>query len=282
MTIPNSNETIRLSDFHIHPNYSVDGAGTIRQYCDRALEIGLRHICFTTHYDLNPKRLDRDAFWRVAGQRVRVTDELMACYFDEIERAREYFSPFGLYINRGLEIDYFDGVEREVERVRGLFPIDFVIGSVHCLDDIAISEKNEAPTYFGGKTLEQMADDSMALLIKAAQVSGFDCLGHLDYYVRYGREYYGDAIDHIELEKFDQVFAALIKNNKGIEINSSPFRYGAQTFHPKPAIIERAVKAGVKIVSVGSDSHKPSQLGGGVKEAYKLLERLGITPLFPK
>ena len=273
---------IELSDFHIHPNYSVDATGTIRQYCDRALEIGIRNICFTTHYDLNPKRLDKDAFWRINGQKVPVTDELVSRYFEEIEQAREYFAPFGLHIFRGLEFDYYDGVDKEVERVRRLFPIDFVIGSVHCLDDIAISEKNEAPTYFNRKSVEQMTNDYVTLLIKASQVSGFDCLAHLDYYVRYGREYYGDAIDHIELERFDEAFAAFIKYKKGIEINSSPFRYGLRTFHPKPEIIERAIKAGVNIVSAGSDSHKPSQLGGGVPEAYELLEGLGVTPSFLK
>jgi histidinol-phosphatase (PHP family) len=267
-----------LSDFHIHPNYSIDGTGTIRQYCDQALEAGIGKICFTTHYDVNPRRLDRDAFWRKDGQRVRVTDEIIAGYFDEIERAREYFAPFGLHIYRGLEIDYYDGVEREAERLRGIFQFDFVIGSVHCLDDVAISEKNEAPSYFSRKTLSEMADDYTDLLVKAAQVSGFDCLAHLDYYVRYGREYYGDAIDHIELERFDKVFAALIEHDKGIEINTSPFRYGAKTFHPKPEIIERAIRSGVKIISVGSDSHKPSQLGGGIKEAYALLDKYGIAP----
>jgi histidinol-phosphatase (PHP family) len=270
-----------LADFHIHPGYSLDATGTIRQYCDRALEIGIRHICFTTHYDLNPKRSEKDAFWRLNGQRVSVTDDLVGVYFDEIEKAKAYFSQYGLRIYRGLEIDYFDGVNREVERVRTRFPIDFVIGSVHCLDDVSISEKNEAPLYFNRKSLSQMADDYFALLCKSAQVPGFDCLAHLDYYVRYAREYYGDDIDHIELERYDDVFQAIIQNKKGIEINCSPFRYGVETFHPKPAVIERAIAAGVNIVSVGSDSHKPSQLGGGLRQAYALLETHGVTPQFP-
>jgi histidinol-phosphatase (PHP family) len=273
---------IELSDFHIHPNYSLDATGTIRQYCDRALEIGVRHICFTSHYDLNPLRIEKDAYWRIDGKRVRVSDELLERYFNEIEQAREYYAQFGLHIYRGLEFDYFDGVELEVERVRKLFSLDFVIGSVHCLDDVSISEKNEAPSYFGRKTLNQMVDDYMELLIKSAHVPGFDCLAHLDYYVRYARDYYGDDIDRIEPERYDEVFQAIIKNDKGIEINSSPFRYGVETFHPKPSIIERAIATGVKIVSVGSDSHKPYQLGGGIKAAYVLLEKHGITAQFPK
>jgi histidinol-phosphatase (PHP family) len=273
---------IELSDFHIHPGYSVDAEGTIRQYCDRALEIGIRHICFTTHYDMNPKRTELDAYWRKSGQKILVTDSLVEEYFDEIEKAREHFGSFGLHIYRGMEFDYFDGVEKEVERIRSLFHVDFIIGSVHCLDDIAISDKKEAPLYFTKKTLSQMAYDYFTLLHQAGEIPGFDCLGHLDYYVRYGRQYYGDEIDRVELERFDPVFAALTKNDKGIEINTSPYRYGVETFHPKPEIIERAIKAGVKISSVGSDSHKPSQLGGGIKDAFAFLERHDITPLFPK
>ncbi len=271
-----------LSDFHIHPGYSVDARGTIRQYCDRALEIGIRHICFTTHYDLNPKRTELDAYWRKDGQKILVTDALVEEYLNEIERAREIFAAFGLHIYRGMEFDYFDGVGKEVERIRGLFPVDFVIGSVHCLDDIAISDRKEAPSYFNNKTLGQMADDYFSLLCRAAEVPGFDCLGHLDYYIRYGREYYGNEIDRVEMERFDPVFTALIKNDMGIEINTSPYRYGAKYFHPKQQIIERAIEAGVRIVSVGSDSHKPSQLGGGIEDAYAFLEKNKTTPTFPK
>jgi histidinol-phosphatase (PHP family) len=271
-----------LSDFHVHPGYSVDAEGTIRQYCDRALEIGIKHICFTTHYDLNPKRTELDAYWRKNGRKILVTDSLLEEYFSEIEIAKEQFMPFGLHIYRGLELDYFDGVEKEPERLKSLFQIDFIIGSVHCLDDIAISDKKEAPSYFTGKSLGQMADDYFALLNRAAEIPGFDCLGHLDYYVRYGREYYGDEIDKIEMERFDPVFAILVKNDKGIEINTSPFRYGIESFHPKTQIIERALKAGVRIVSVASDSHRPFQLGGGIEDAYAFLEKHDITPLFPK
>jgi histidinol-phosphatase (PHP family) len=271
-----------LSDFHIHPNYSLDAEGTIRQYCDRALEIGMKHICFTTHYDPNPKRIEQDGYWRFRGERVRFTDELVGIYFDEIEKAKEYFSQLGLGIYRGLEIDYFPGVENEAERIRNKFGLDFAIGSVHCIDDIGISDPREAPTYFLKKDLSQMADDYFSLLCQAAECKAFDSLGHLDYYVRYGRKYYGDAIDHIELERFDDVFGMLKKSGVGIEVNTSPYRYGAEKFHPRREIIERAIAAGVRINSIGSDSHKPSMLSLGAKDAHAYLESKNIKLTFPK
>ena len=56
-----------LSDYHVHPDCSLDATGTIDQYCQRALEMGLEEICFTTHYDMDPVRRDEDPFMRIDG-----------------------------------------------------------------------------------------------------------------------------------------------------------------------------------------------------------------------
>jgi histidinol-phosphatase (PHP family) len=271
-----------ISDFHVHPDYSIDAAGTVRQYCDRALEIGLQNICFTTHYDSNPRRVEADGYWRFNGHRVRFDDELVGHYIDEVYQAREFYSQFGLNVFRGMEIDYFPGVEEEASRVRDKFGLDFVIGSVHCLDDIGISDKNEAPAYFLKKSLDQMVEDYFGLLLQAAETPAFDCLGHLDYYIRYGHPYYCDDIYKVEIEHFDSVFAVLKKNGRGIEVNTSQFRFGINKFHPARHIIERAVAAGVPVVSVGSDTHRPANLSAGILEAYDLLRKLGTWPVFPR
>jgi histidinol-phosphatase (PHP family) len=180
-----------------------------------------------------------------------------------------------------MEIDYYPGVEEEAFRVRNKLGLDFVIGSVHCLDDIAISDKLEAPRYFLKKSLAQMIDDYFGLLCQAAEIDAFDCLGHLDYYVRYGHPYYGNDIHNVEIEHFDRVFDALKKKGRGIEINTSQFRFGIKKFHPAQRIIEHAVSSGVSIASVGSDSHRPETLSVGVVEAYDLLQKLGTKPIFP-
>jgi histidinol-phosphatase (PHP family) len=271
-----------LADFHVHPDYSIDATGTIRQYCDRALDIGIKLICFTTHYDANPRRVELDGYWNHNNSRVRFSDELVRFYFDELEEARTFFADFGLRVYRGLEIDYFPGVEDEIERLRREFPLDFLIGSVHCLDDIAISEKREAQAYFTTHSISQLADDYFRLLQMAAACPGFDSLGHLDYYIRYCRDYYGHDVDQIEIERYDSVFDILKKGNRGFEINTSPYRYGIEGFHPHKDIIKRAIQADVKIASVGSDSHKPAKLGLGLNKAYEFLNQLRVTPEFPR
>lgn len=271
-----------FADFHIHPDYSIDAEGSVREYCDRAQRMGLGAICFTTHYDSNPKRTEIDGFWRYNGSRVRHSDSIVEKYITDIKMAAEVYNPLDLDLFCGLEIDYYPGVEEEVERLRAKFPFDFLIGSVHCLNDIAISDKGEAPSYFEKRSVVQMADEYFELLLRAARCQGFDCLGHLDYYIRYGQKYYGDLINDIEIERFDPVFNTLMENGIGIEINTRPFKKGGDTFHPSGEIIDRAISRGVAITSTGSDCHRLADLGKGIAEAYDFLNRRDLEPVFPK
>ena len=64
----NPNKKIDLFDCHVHPDFSLDASGTIEEYCEKALQIGLKGICFTSHFDIDPERKEIDAFMRVKGK----------------------------------------------------------------------------------------------------------------------------------------------------------------------------------------------------------------------
>jgi hypothetical protein len=53
-----------------------------------AEQLGIRVLGFSTHYDMNPKRLPLDALADVDGVRVPMDDLVLARYRDEIESAR--------------------------------------------------------------------------------------------------------------------------------------------------------------------------------------------------
>ncbi len=202
----------RLSDFHVHPNYSIDATGSIIEYCDRALELGLEAICFTSHYDSNPARQSIDGWWIENGDRIRMSDELMSRYIHAILDASSKYAKHGLRVFCGLEVDYFKGVESEVERLKSKFPLDFLMGSVHCLKNISISDKNEAPPYFAKYSPSEMADDYFDLLYEISRCRLFDSIGHIDYYIRYAPDYYGERVSEISLQRYDRVFESLVKN----------------------------------------------------------------------
>jgi len=270
-----------FSDFHVHPDYSIDASGSVEQYCVKALDLGLEAICFTTHYDYNPV-LDKDSgYWKYEGEKVKLNDGIVTAYLDEINIAKNRFGKSGLGVYAGIEIDYTPGSEKEADRLRSLFPFDFVLGSVHCVKGYVISEEGRAEEYFTGRSAAQAEDDYILLLTQAADCRFFDALGHLDYYIRYGRKYHRDLINNINIEKYDPLFETLKRNGIGIEINTSPYKRGETGFHPSEKILERAIDSGVIISSVGSDCHSPEQLGLGVKEAYGFLNDRNIKPLYP-
>lgn len=77
------------TDYHIHPDYSIDASPVrIKKYCYKAMKLGLKEICFTTHLELDPLRKDIDNFVVLNGKRVSVYNKAwLDKYFDEITQA---------------------------------------------------------------------------------------------------------------------------------------------------------------------------------------------------
>ncbi len=160
--------------------------------------------------------------------------------------------------------------------LRPKFPFDYFIGSIHCLDDIAISSKKEAPDYFNSHSLEQMANSYFGLLYDLANCGLFDVIGHADYYWRFGILYYGEEIFEIYKSRLEKVAKAAVRTNTGFEINTAQNRYGNDDFHPRLDFLKCAVEYGVKINAIGSDSHRDDYLGCNINMVLKLLAKHAI------
>ena len=81
----------------------------------------------------------------------------------------------------------------------------------------------------------------------------------------------------------------VIAEGKGIEINTSSHRYGLQDTMPSTDILKLYRDLGGKILTIGSDSHRPEQLGAYIKETKELLRNLrfryfctyeGMSPIY--
>jgi histidinol-phosphatase (PHP family) len=270
-----------LSDFHVHPDFSIDAVGTINEFCERAICLGLGAVCFTTHYDYNPALDKNSGYWKYKGSKVKLTDETVGLYLEEIEIAKNSFRDRGPRVYSGIEIDYTPGTEKEAERLRSLFTFDFVLGSIHCIKGFIFSDDEQAKKYFGDRTPEQAMNDFFGQLKMSAECCCFDALGHIDYFMRSARKYYGREINDNDIDRYAPTFEILRKNSVGIELNTSPYKRGETGFHPSKEILEEAINSGVVISSVGSDCHNPDELGMGVKEGYHFLDSKNIIPRYP-
>ena len=65
----------------------------------------------------------------------------------------------------------------------------------------------------------------------------------------------------------------MIQDGKGIEINTSSHRYGLKDSTPSRDILKLYKELGGKIITIGSDSHKPEHLGAYIDEAKELSKK---------
>lgn len=249
-----------VADFHVHPDYSIDARGSLDDFCRRAFDIGLSEICFTTHYDINPTRLEREGFIVINGQRGKVSMAAAQHYLNDVGRVREEYGKIGLLVRCGMEFGYFPGCEKELTEMQAQCQLHFRLGAVHEIDGHCMCCADEAPKLFAKYTLPQLADRYFELLDKAAASGCFDCLAHIDVYRRYGLGHYGDEVYSVHEGRIEKVFQTMAARGVGFELNTSAIRHGHQEYYPTMEIVNLARSMGVPILTLGSDAHRPDDL----------------------
>jgi len=266
-------QKIELFDCHVHPDYSLDASGTMDEFCQKALRIGLKGICFTSHYDIDPERKDIDAFMRVKGKVTPLSEETVNIYLEDIEEAKHKYEPLGLKVRSGLEIDYAPQIEEQLREDLSKFKLDYILGAVHCLEHIAITSSEEVFFYLEKRTAQSLCDDYYGNLLSGIKSGLFHSIAHLDGFKKYALGYYGEKLLKAERIWIGPVLQELKNWKIGIELNTGWFKKGRKSFFPDEDILKSATDSGVNIISLGSDAHRTEELGLGLPEAVSHIEK---------
>ena len=70
----------------------------------------------------------------------------------------------------------------------------------------------------------------------------------------------GDYPDEKIMPVVDKILTQAITDGKGIEVNTSSFKYGLKDLTPSAAILKRYRELGGEILTIGSDSHETEHL----------------------
>jgi histidinol-phosphatase (PHP family) len=278
--ILNTDQKIELFDCHVHPDYSLDASGTMDEFCQKALRIGLKGICFTSHYDVDPERKDIDAFMRVKGKVIPLSEETINIYLEDIEEAKHKYEPLGLKVRSGLEIDYAPRIEEQLKEDLSKFKLDYILGAVHCLEHIAITSSEEVFPYLEKRTAQSLCDDYYGNLISGIKSGLFHSVAHLDGFKKYALGYYGEKLLMAERIWIGPVLQELKNRKIGIELNTGWFKKGIKKFFPDEYILKSAADSGINIMAIGSDAHRIEELGLGLPEAVSYIEnnKLSFAP----
>ncbi|TFG33700.1 histidinol-phosphatase HisJ family protein [Candidatus Thorarchaeota archaeon] len=264
-----------MMDYHIHPNYSIDAAGTIDEYCEQALRVGLNEIAFTTHLDTDGKE---DCFVVVKGKRVDVKSSYwFEDYEASIRKANEDYQERGLKILVGVEVDCYPRVEEHLPERFFSTDFDIILGSVHLINHIAISDERRVSKIMESYSLEDLGREYYTKLLDSLDSRIFDVIAHIDLYRRFGERHYGSDINTLWKSYISDIIQKMKKYDIGFEVNTSSWRKGMAEPMPSNQMITALFQGGIKNVITGSDAHTPSDIGADIKRALNLLFNQGYT-----
>jgi histidinol-phosphatase (PHP family) len=259
-----------MFDYHVHSNYSFDAEGSIEDYCKAAVSKGIKEIAFTTHVDTD--RETEDCIIRVKGETIDVWSRAwIEDYEQTIRDAADKYRDEGLVVLLGAELDIYPRVIDNLPNGFAETDWDLVIGSVHLINHQALSLKDEAEGIFSRHSVEELGSVYFSILLDTIETSVIDVLGHLDLYRRFGEAFYGPEIHELWKPHIDELANRMKKFDVGFEINTSSWRKGQSEPHPSTNLISALGERGISKITVGSDAHRPDQIGDGIQRATTLL-----------
>lgn len=250
-------------DYHVHERHSEDAANTKIMDIVRAAELRcVTEVAFTTHLITG----GHDSWFGIQSGEI-------SGYIEEIYAAQKETN---VTLLAGLEVDYLPEEERNIERILGEFPLDFVLGSTHSINGLSVASKEEAVRFFSGRPLSEAIYEYFKVWNQAIDSGLFDIMAHPDYFRKYLPLVYNGPLSFSDfgLIVYDS-FDKLVSNDIGFEVNTSCYRHRVGDFFPFADFVKEAHDAGIKAVTVGSDMHIPSTLGFHISEALNLLNESG-------
>lgn len=272
------------ADYHLHCEYSDDSNEPMENQIQKAITLGLDEMCFTDHVDYGIKRDWDDPegiIIRHAVEHGKEVDLVLANvnypkYFEALNMYQKKYAS-SISIKKGLEFGIQSITVDAYEKLYASYQddLDFVLFSMHQVNNLEFWTQD----FQKGKTQKEYNDEYYKEIYQTMQIfHHYSCLAHLDLLARYDE----NGIYPFENEKdiIAEILKYAIRDGKGIEINTSSWKYGLKDAQPSRAILKLYKDLGGKIITVGSDAHETKYLASHIKDAYAILKNeIGINEI---
>ena len=249
-----------MYDFHIHSIFSDDCSTPLDSIPLKAWEKGLKGICITDHKDIDYPNPEVVFDYDYHG-------------FSEAVKEEKLKFQGKLEIYKGIELGLQPCVrEKNAQFLQGK-EYDFIIGSIHAVKSKGLWKSNFLDDCTDHQGILNYFGDMLACI---ADTELYDVLGHLDGIKRYLIQGEKSFLFSSYIDFIEAVLKRLIDSGKGIELNTSGVRYGLIHHHPSPEILTLYKKLGGDIITLGSDAHRPEDVGYEIRAAQCLLRQLNF------
>jgi len=256
-----------LADYHVHTDYSDDSTYPMEDVVNKAISLGLDELCFTEHVDYGIKP-------RAQSYLKGIMDSNTNCHYDsyqaEYAHLKEKYA-CDISLKFGIEFGIQTHTIPEFKKDFDDYPFDFVILSCHQVED----QEFHTQEFQQGRTQEEFQTRYYEEILNVINIyKDYSVLGHLDMIKRYDQ--YGDYPFEKAKDLVTKILKTVIEDGKGIEVNTSNFRYGLKDLTPSRDILRLYKELGGKIITIGSDSHKEEHLGHRIEEMKNELKLIGF------
>ena len=250
-------------DYHMHTICSPDGKMTISQAAERAIQCGLREVCFTDHVDCFR--------WEDMAPRWSFDWLLLQKQYEE---AQEKFGD-RIRIKLGAELgDPAVSYERTAAIMGAAPPLDYILGSIHMASqrfdylDLYFMKPHDIPYYRG------IIEDYLDNMEELCRWGQFHILAHCNLPLRYIKNNAGVTMTFDDyMDRVEGIFRTIIAKGIGIELNTNK---EAPEMLPGEKLLKFYRELGGEIITLGSDAHKVEHIGRRTEDGMELLRQCGF------
>ncbi len=258
--------------YHTHTIFC-DGKNTAEEFVERAIELGLNAIGFSSHAPLA-----QNEPWSMPLQSLKE-------YTAEVEALKQkYRSKIQIYLS--LEIDYIPEATKSFKELKKEAGLDYTIGSVHL-----VKAKSDSGFWFldGPDTnyihgIEVLFDGDVQKavtayynqIIEMIETQKPDIVGHVDKVKMNNKGRFFSENEKWYVDLLDQTIKAIRNSGTIVEVNTRGiYKKKSDSFFPDSYFLRECKKYAVP-VTISTDAHQLDELVSGFDSAVSLLKDIGF------
>lgn len=249
-----------MIDYHLHTLFCNHALGSMESYIRNAINLGLEEICFLDHLTIQKTE-----------KGLSMSPAEIPYYFQAVQVLKQKYR-HAIRIKAGLEIDFNPDHTGLFQEVAGTYAFDVIATSLHFLGGLDVVSHRSAWGH-GKEDSDYVYDLYFEQLEKMLDYKYFDVICHIDLVKKFGRK------PSRSFERaIDEILSKIKEKNLTVEVNTSGYNHPVGNAYPSPDILRKCHEKGI-VITLGSDAHKPAEVGQHYERALPMILSAGYRDL---
>ena len=185
-------------------------------------------------------------------------------YFQAVQRLKRRYSD-RISIKAGLEIEFHPRHTGLFKQIVDDFAFDVIGSSIHQIDgiDIVSGRSASSNSFPDPEALQSRYLETLELMVTHDY---FDIICHLDLPKKFG-----DRLRPHFTDRLADILYQAAERNLAVEVNTSGFDHPTAEAYPAPHVLTAVKEVGMA-VTIGSDAHRPEEIGRHFERAFNMLQ----------